>query len=293
MCIFARNEARQLPRCIASLNEECDGLTVKIHILVNGCSDDTAQVAATLAAADPKITVHELPVGDKAHAWNEYVHRLAGDAAIHVFLDGDIRPSPGAIPALRTALRNAPRAYGAAALPASGRSQRYWAAQLLENNYLSGNLYALSQTALTRFRNEEIRLPFGAKGEDGIISYLLLTDFAGGENDRHKERIAMALDATFEFDPLTFNARDAAIYHRRLRRYSERHFQKSILYPQLKAQGISAMPDNIYSIYTNNALRRLRPRRDPVNYWFDMATLQPTSTSFARINPHFGVRRKR
>lgn len=274
VCIFARNEAQHLPRCIAALNAERDSATFDIHILVNGCSDDTALVAATLAAADPKISVHEMPVGDKAHAWNEYVHRLAGKAATHVFLDGDIRPSTGAIPALAGALRDAPLAYGAAALPASGRSRLYWAKQLLENNYLSGNLYALSQEALRRFHAEDIRLPFGAKGEDGIISYLLLTDFAGGENDRHKERIVMALDATFEFDPLTFNARDAAIYHRRLRRYSERHFQKSILYPQLKAHGISAMPDNIYSIYTKNALRRLRPRRHPVNYWFDAATLR-------------------
>ena len=286
VCIFARNEARHLPRCIAALNAGLDALTLEIHILVNGCSDDTAQVAATLAAADPKITVHELPVGDKAHAWNEYVHRLAGDAATHVFLDGDIRPGPGAIPALARALHNTPLAYGAAALPASGRSRRYWAAQLLENNYLSGNLYALSQAALARFRAEDIRLPFGAKGEDGLISYLLLTNFAGGEGDHHKNRITAAPGATFEFDPLTFTPRDAAIYARRLRRYSERHFQKSILYPQLKARGVSAMPDNIHSLYTKNALHRVRPRRDPVNYWFDAATLRRL-----KRNAHVSARR--
>ncbi len=279
MCIFARNEAEHLPRCVAALyagahSAESRSINFRTHILVNGCTDDTAQVAAVLAAADPRISIHELPVGDKAHAWNEYVHRIADEAAAHIFLDGDIRPSRGAIAALVQTLNAAPDADGAAALPASGRSQRKWAARLRHNHYLSGNLYALSEKALTKFRQRQLRLPFGAKGEDGIISYLLLTDYAGGTDDRHLKRIAVAEDATFEFDPLTFNARDIAIYRRRLRRYSERHFQKSVLYQRLKTLGASAMPDNIYDIYTDENLDALHPRPDPVNFWIDTATLR-------------------
>jgi len=278
VCIFARNEALHLPRCIAALDAASDGLDYRAHILVNGCDDDTGAVAAVLAAANPRITVHELPVGDKAHAWNEYVFRIARKAALpaktHIFLDGDIRPGRGAVAALSRAINEAPEAYGAAALPASGRSRHFWAAHLRRNHYLSGNLYALSQEALCAFRSRKLRLPFGAKGEDGIIAYLLLTNFRGGSDDRHREKIVVAEDASFEFDPLTFNARDIAIYRRRLRRYSERHFQKSILYRRLKSQGASAMPENIYDIYTDQTLTGLYPRPDPVNFWFDTATLR-------------------
>ena len=277
VCIFARNEALHLPRCIAALDAAGEGVNYRAHILVNGCTDDTAAVARILAAADPRLTVHELPVGDKAHAWNHYVHHIAARAdtptVTQVFLDGDIRPGRGALAALIRSFEAAPSAYGAAALPASGRSREKWATRLRRQNFISGNLYALSDKALQTFRRRQIRLPYGAKGEDGVISYLLLTDFEGGADDRHVSRITVAEDAAFEFDPLSLNLRDLAIYRRRLRRYSERHFQKSVLYARLKAHGVAAMPENIYDIYTKETLSGLYPRRDPVNFWFDAATL--------------------
>jgi glycosyltransferase involved in cell wall biosynthesis len=275
VCIFARNEERLLPQCVGALGVAGLGAGDKVHILVNGCTDGTAAVARALAAADCRIRVHELPVGDKANAWNEYVHRFAdADAAAHVFIDGDVRPSAGAVAALAEALAAAPERYAAAALPAAGRSRRGWAKRLLTRPYLSGNLYALSARAVAAFRHAELRLPFGAKGEDGLIAYLLLTDLKGGKDDNHAERIVTAEAATFEFESLSASLRDFNIYRRRLRRYSERHFQKKILYRLLKENGGGAMPDSIYEIYTREALAALRPRFDPLNFWFDVATLR-------------------
>ncbi|WP_375205847.1 glycosyltransferase family 2 protein [Hyphococcus sp.] len=275
VCIFARNEEQRLPQCLGALDAAGLGAKDQSHILINGCTDDTAKVARSLAAADARITIHELPIGDKANAWNEYVHRIADPAVpVHVFIDGDITASGGAIIALEAALRASPEAYAAAALPAAGRSRRSWATLLLSNNYLSGNLYALSGAALAAFRQRALRLPFGAKGEDGIITYLMLTDMQGGTDDTHRHRIVIAEDATFEFDSLQANWRDLHLYRRRLRRYSERHFQKQVLYRLLKEQGVRAMPETIYDIYTKEALATLRPRLDPVNYWFDAATLK-------------------
>lgn len=278
VCIFARNEQRTLAQCVGAL----DGAGLNggdiVHILVNGCTDQTATTARMLAAADTRICVHELPVGDKSNAWNEYVHRLADPKiGVHVFIDGDVRASKDAISALVDALAASPTSLAAAALPAAGRSQRGWARLLLTQNYLSGNLYALSREAVAAFRGKQVRLPFGAKGEDGLITYLLLTDLKGGENDRHTHRIVMADQATFEFESLRPNLRDLNIYRRRMRRYSERHFQKQILYKLLKSHGVKAMPESIYEIYTPDALAPLRPRLDPVNFWFDLATLRRLS----------------
>lgn len=275
VCIFARNEERLLPHCVAALHAAGLGADDAVHILINGCTDNTVAAARALSAADQRIAIHELPIGDKANAWNEYVHRLADpQIRTHVFLDGDICASEGAVAALDEALLASTQSYAAAALPAAGRSRRGWAARLLTHNYLSGNLYALSGAVIAKLREGPIRLPFGTKGEDGLISYLLLTDLRGGENDRHTHRITIAEEATFEFDSLRPNWRDLSIYRRRLRRYSERHFQKQILYRLLKRKGVAAMPDSIYEIYTPSALARLRPRLDPVNFWFDRATLR-------------------
>lgn len=275
VCIFARDEEQKLHYCVGAL--EAAGLHAddRVHILVNGCKDDTELVAYALAAADNRISVHELPVGDKANAWNEYVHRIASlNDDTHVFLDGDVAPSAASISALEKTLSQSPESYAAAALPASGRSRRRWARLLLSHNYLSGNLYALSSSAVFAFRRKSIRLPFGAKGEDGLINYLLLTDLRGGEDDSFTNRIVVSEDASFEFKPLMANMHDLRIYLRRLLRYSERYFQKQLLYERLKANGVSAMPESIYDIYTRQAFASLRPRIDPVNFWVDLITLR-------------------
>lgn len=279
VCIFARNEERLLPQCAESLDRAGLGPEDKVFLLVNGSTDETLCVARALAAADPRFIACELPVGDKANAWNDYVHRLAPpEAAAHVFLDGDVAAGPGALKALESALAKSPDAYAAAALPAAGRSRRRWARRLLLDRHLSGNLYALSAAAVGAFRANRLRLPFGAKGEDGLIAYLLLTDLQGGEDDSHNYRIAVAEDAVFEFDPLQANIRDLKIYMRRLKRYSERHFQKEVLYDILKENGARAMPDAVSDIYTRETCKGLRPRFGPVDFWFDIATLHRLRT---------------
>lgn len=225
VCIFAHNEERLLPQCLKALDAAAAGGEYVVHIMENGSSDQTASVARAFAAADPRINAHHLSLGDKSNAWNEYVHRVAGDAEMHVFIDGDVRPSANSFKALNEAFQASPQSYAAAALPATGRSRKSWAARLFLNSYLSGNLYAVRGTAARLIRERNIRLPIGSVGEDGILSYLMLTDLKGGRDDSHKERIAVATDAFFEFDSLQINARDLQIYRRRLRRYSRRYFQ--------------------------------------------------------------------
>ncbi len=274
ICIFAHNEQWLLHRCIGALDAAAAGEDYCAHILVNGSTDETYSVAKAFAAADRRITAHFLPVADKANAWNDYVYHIAPETNTHIFIDGDIQPSAGAVCALSNALQRTPHAYGAAALPATGRSRRAWAARLITNHYLSGNLYALSGKALAEIRARDIRLPFGAKGEDGLISYLLLTNLTGGMDDSHRDRVVIAEEATFEYDSLKFNWRDIKIFHRRLLRYSERHLQKIILYRLLKQNGIAAMPDNIYEIYSSENIGPLHPRLDPVNFWYDRVMLK-------------------
>jgi glycosyltransferase involved in cell wall biosynthesis len=284
ICIFAQNEQRLLPQCIGALEAAASGESYHAHILLNGCTDDTPIVARSLAAADPRVSIHELPVGDKANAWNEYVFRIAPEASTHIFLDGDINPSVNAISTLASSLREHPDAYGAAALPVTGRSRRSWATRLFMNRYLSGNLYALTDAALARFRQHKLHLPFGAKGEDGLITYILLTDFQGGEDDSHHNRIVIGEDATFEFESLGLNWRDMKLYHRRLQRYSERHFQKVILYRLLKESGLAAMPENIFDIYSLDEIAQLRPRLHPVDFPYDVMTLKRLRASAIQPN---------
>ena len=77
----------------------------EVIVVNDGSTDATGRTARALAAADARIRAHELALGDKANAWNDYVHRLAPeDAQMHVFIDADVRAAPGAFPSLAHAL---------------------------------------------------------------------------------------------------------------------------------------------------------------------------------------------
>ena len=99
-----------------------------------------------------------------------------------------------------------------------------------------------------------------------MIAYLLLTNLKAGKDDSHKERIAIAEGAYFDFDSLAPNQRDLLIYHRRLRRYAQRHVQKSILYHLLKEHGLAGMPDEINKIYTAGNLAGVAPAASSVGF---------------------------
>jgi glycosyltransferase involved in cell wall biosynthesis len=290
ICIFAHNEERLLPNCVGALGDAAAGGTYAAHILENGSTDETTRVARALAAANKRVDIHEIAVGDKANAWNDYVHRLApADADMHVFIDGDVRPSAGAFPSLAHALAGNPRAFAAAALPMTGRSRRRWATRLFRERYLSGNLYAIKGSTLRLFRERSLFLPVGAYGEDGLLSYIFVTDFKGGRDDSHRDRIAVAAGAFFEFDSLAPTPRDAETFRRRMLRYSQRYFQNMILYDRLKAGGIEAMPSHVHEIFTLENLARQRPRLTLRNYLMDRATLRRLRAEAARRGPHSSI----
>lgn len=275
ICIFAYNEERHLPVCIAALEKaNKNKKACEIHIVENGSSDETVKVAEVLAAADPRITLHQLPIADKTNAWNTYIHDIAPKSRFHFFIDGDVTPCAQAFDYLEEAFSAEPNAYAVAALPAAGRSQSKWSRRTLIERHINGNLYALSSEAIAEFRKRNIRMPIGSVGEDGLLRYILATNFEGGSDDSHNYRIAVSENAWFDFESLQVNPDDISLYRKRLQRYSKRHFQNKILYPLLKKNGIAAMPEYINEIYSTESVKGLWPRLSFENFFGDIQTLQ-------------------
>jgi glycosyltransferase involved in cell wall biosynthesis len=279
ICIFAHNKADTLARTVSALYDAAAGSAYVVHIMENGSTDDTLDMARALAAAIPTVTVHASDYADKASAWNDYVHRFAPVGAdMHIFLDGDTRPCRAAFKALALALETSSRAWASAGLPASGRSRMRWTRTLYTERWLSGNLYALRGATIAMLRTRKIWLPAGLLGEDGLISYLMHTEMRGGEDDTHRERIAIAAGAFFEFDELQPTLHDFAVLRDRIWRITHRRLQNEILYPMLKREGVAAMPRDISDIYTPEAIAALAPRRRPLAYWLDLAALNQLRT---------------
>jgi glycosyltransferase involved in cell wall biosynthesis len=265
VCVFACNEAASIADSLAALMESGLGPEDQVHVVVNGSSDATDDIARNFAARDGRVSVHVLGFGDKANAWNHYVHRIADDGAHHVFMDGDVRPGSGAIGALCAALDDHADALAASALPRGGRRSPAWARQILENHGMPGNLYMLRDTTVARMRARRFFLPVGLVGDDTFLRWMLLRDLDPSSEIR-KDRIRPAALACFEYDsfPVASFSGLRALYKRH-RRYSRRDMEMELLTEHLAGKGLAALPRYISELYPNAKLtsalrggRRLR-----------------------------------
>jgi len=111
--IPAHNEADWLPACLNALcaSEPVAG-PVEVIVIANGCSDNTAEIAAKstldFEARGWVLNVIELTKGSKLGAWNAGEGAARGE--VLVYLDADVRVSPPLLRQLAEALaKDAPR----------------------------------------------------------------------------------------------------------------------------------------------------------------------------------------
>jgi hypothetical protein len=227
-------------------------------------------------------------VGDKANAWNVFVHDVAPAAEVCFFVDGDVRVEPGAFDALFDALERSPEANAAAAIPAGGRSRKLHEELVCRHRLLLGNLYALRGSFAQRAKQKNVRLPTGYIGEDGLVTSLVKWDL-DPTGPFIEERVAPCPAARFAFDSFSvWSPRDWRTYWRRRVRYSMRHFQHEFLAPLLKRNGMGAMPGSVAELYGRQAgmLAESRPRGG-IEAVFDRSALARIRAIPARpVAPH-------
>lgn len=250
VAVFAYNEEDRIERALDHLLACRDEAELVVHVLINGCTDKTEELVRARAAVEPIIHPVVIRPGDKANAWNVYVHKVGPpDAAIHVFTDGDVAVSEGSIAAFLRRFREVPQADGCAGVPHSGRSRRELRRRIVELGEMYGNLYALRGSWVAETRRRGIRLPFGLIGEDGLVASLVKSglDPASGFD---KRRHTWTDDASYSFDQLSpANLRDWRIYRNRRIRYAIRWQQDRMLWALLCKRGIEAMPAHVIDLY--------------------------------------------
>ncbi|MCD0423659.1 hypothetical protein LOC51_41150 [Rubrivivax sp. JA1024] len=176
-------------------------------VLVNGNAELAAAVSAALAAAPAgsgplQLRVWSLALGDKAHCWNEYVHRLWPGTGTTFFIDGYVRVRPDALQALEAALAAEPQALAAAGLPSTGRGAAALRAAMEREGGLHGNLHALRADTLHALRHMGLRLPLGVYRTDGIVGAVLSFGLDPARHDWEPRRhIALARDASWDTEP--------------------------------------------------------------------------------------------
>lgn len=265
--VLAHNEERRIAACLDSLPIGDAGIAV--HVVVNGSSDRTAEIARSYSG----VTVHDWPQGGKSRSWNRFVlDSCPPGVGTYVLVDGDAVVLPGSIAALVAALAAYPDANAAAGMPANGRQMDHYRAAMLREHGLFGDLYALRGSFVDRMRAQGIRLPDDTIGDDGLIGAMAKTDL-GPESQWQDSRVMPCPDAGFLCEEVSSRSpRSWVMQYRRMRNYSQRHFQNRIISGIMRESGPRGLPRQLATLYAQS-LAGFSPRRNLRWWWFDRLAL--------------------
>jgi hypothetical protein len=175
----ARESVDTVVATLRAAIEAAGARAAPIDVLVNGNPTlaerlHTAVTRGNLAAhyAGP-VRIWHIPLADKAHAWNVYVHHLAPRSDTAFFIDGYARVNPDALEHLHKRLHADPKAIAATGVPSTGRSAGKIARQMVSEGGIHGNLFAIEGATVTRLRESGFRLPLGLYRTDGTIGAVL------------------------------------------------------------------------------------------------------------------------
>ena len=252
VCVLAYNEANHIRDCLRCLIRDIidTGLEASIHVIVNGSSDNTAKIARDCLLEQPMSFVHEIDLGDKANAWNTFVHDLNVKADVFVFHDGDCQIIAGSLAAFLDAVEKNPAVMAIAAMPFNGKNVEKNRAAIRQENGLWGNLYALRGDFVERLRQRQVRIPIGWIGDDDMVNILAKWNLNPFQREE-PERVYPCQEAGFCFAPLSLGSvSDLKLLFRRLVRYSLRRYQDKMLFPLMRQHGLAAIPDHVETLYS-------------------------------------------
>jgi glycosyltransferase involved in cell wall biosynthesis len=270
--VFAYNEEELIEGCLASILAAADE-SVRVFVLINGCTDSTEQVVRRYAEGRQQIVPVALPVADKANAWNEFIHRIAPESDICFLVDGDMQIVPGSFAAVARCFAEHPAAMAVAGVPSTGRTVLAFREMIVRDRVLAGNFYALRGSTVRKFRELGVRLPFGMVGEDGLVATLVKWNL-DPKSQPDPQRIEPCLDAQWRFDSFTpLRPKHWRLYKNRMMRYATRRLQAQMLYHRLWERGISGMPADVMALYRED-FARCRISRVGLEMVFDLWAYQ-------------------
>jgi hypothetical protein len=206
--IAARETIATLSRCIHATLMACGDHNAIVDVVINGnaaLASEAADMAVSGAftSGPSTLRIWSIIAGDKAHAWNQYVHRIWPGSEVAFFVDGYAEPRHDAFAVLSRRLADRPDVLGATGVPTSGRSAARQRTLMLREGGFHGNMHALSGEALQTMREKGIRLPLGLYRTDSLIGAALLYKLAPENNRWDSGRVVVAGDATWDVHGLS------------------------------------------------------------------------------------------
>lgn len=245
--------ARETPSVLAGTVRAaiaaCTGRRATIDVLVNGnpaLAVDFADLAKTIPRDACTLRVWSIAAPDKAHAWNEYVHRIWDTGGTAFFIDGYARVKPDALDAIDRHLALTPSAMAASGVPTCGRSARRLRERMLRSGGIHGNLYALKGDSMEALRQTGFRLPLGLYRTDPMLGGALTFRLDPVNSTWTRGSVVAVAGATWDVDGISeLSFKNIAAYFKRQLRQAHgalesRAFREHMAIRRLPLQSLPA-----------------------------------------------------
>jgi len=149
-----------------------------VDVLINGNPGLAAELASVLMSRGlterlPVIRVWSLRLGDKANAWNHYIHHIWPGASVSFFVDGYVRVQADALKLLAEGMASDSRLLGGTGVPSMGRNAIPLREQMLKQGGIHGNLFAIKEQVVKALRLSNFKLPLGIYRTDPTLGAAL------------------------------------------------------------------------------------------------------------------------
>lgn len=269
VAIFAARETfSSLTATVCAALTACKGRLATVDVLINGnhsLAADFASHVKTLPTDECTLRVWSISTPDKAHTWNEYVHRIWDSGGTTFFIDGYARVKPDALDAIERCLNSRPNALAASGVPSCGRSAKRLRNTMLRTGGIHGNLYALKCASMNALRETGFRFPLGLYRTDPMLGGALTFRLDPSNNEWTRGSVVAAADATWDVDGIsTISYRNIVATLKRMLR---------------QAHGILES----HAFRDHMSMKRLPPRllpgtaQDMVNNWIESQPAQARS----------------
>jgi hypothetical protein len=174
---------------------------LRLDVLINGnrlLSEQTAALLTQMSVPEKHtVRVWFIAFGDKAHAWNEYLHRIWQPSDMAFFIDGYVQVRPDAFELVRQAFDREQLALCVTGVPSVGRSADFQRRKMLASGGLQGNFHAIRGSAMGELRAAGFRLPLGLYRTDSLIGAVLMFHLDPAKNQWDPRRVYVQDGATW------------------------------------------------------------------------------------------------
>lgn len=147
-----------------------------------------------------RVRVWSLVLGDKANAWNTYLHRIWEGEDLAFFIDGYVRLHQKSLQQLLRSLKANPQALGGTGVPTTGRSAKEIRTRMLIEGGFYGNLCCVKGLVIAEIRRRKIRIPLGLYRVDSLMGAMLYFGLNPKEHIWQTYRIIVDGEASWDLD---------------------------------------------------------------------------------------------